>query len=265
MPANGGGAPGEAPAGERSAARTVRAARPGRALALVAAVAGVLIVAAAVVLVIAVRHHRQAAAAGLRPSGIPPSVSTSLANLMGLSPVPAWPAPGFTLTDQHGRTVALSAFRGKVVVLAFMDSHCTTICPLVSEEFIAAYHDLGLLAGRVVFAAVNVNPYHAAVRDVAVFSAEHELTTIPDWHFFTGPVPRLGAAWRGYHIEVQPRGPRTDTVHTSAVYFIDPQGRERYLAAPMADYTKAGHAYLPAGQISAWGRGIALVARSLAS
>lgn len=100
---------------------------------------------------------------------------------------------------------------------------------------------------------------------MAQFSAEHQLTSIPSWHFFTGPLPRLQAVWRAYDIAVQPRGPRADTIHTSAVYFIDPQGRERYLATPMVDGTKAGAAYLPVRQITAWGRGITLVARSVTS
>jgi len=34
--------------------------------------------------------------------------------------------------------------------------------------------------------------------------------------------------------------------------------------APMADYTSAGKAYLPAGQLAAWGQGIALVTHQLA-
>jgi hypothetical protein len=55
---------------------------------------------------------------------------------MGLAPVPARPAPGFTLADQDGRTMPLSGWRGKVVVLEFMDPHCTDICPLVSQEFV---------------------------------------------------------------------------------------------------------------------------------
>jgi len=42
---------------------------------------------------------------------------------MGLSPVPADAAPGFTLTDQDGRAWPLSRFRGQVVVLEFMDPH----------------------------------------------------------------------------------------------------------------------------------------------
>jgi cytochrome oxidase Cu insertion factor (SCO1/SenC/PrrC family) len=262
--AEGGGAPGVVSPDEETPARTAPLARR-RRLLVAAFAAGIGVLAAVIVLVVAIRPHRPPTAAEQRPSGVPSSVSTSLADLMGLSPVPVRAAPGFTLTDQYGQRLALSAFRGKVVVLEFMDPHCTDICPLVSAEFVAAYHDLGPLASKVVFAAVNVNQYHAAVRDVTLFSDEHQLTSIPDWHFFTGPLASLRAVWRGYGIVVQPRGPNADVVHTSSVYFVDLQGRERYLAAPMADYTAAGAAYLPPGQIAAWGRGIALVARSLAA
>src|SRR5207247_548443 len=98
--------------GGPAAAGTPRRARPGRVLAVVLVAATAVVVAAATVLVIMVRHHQQAALAELRPSGLPPSVATGLANLMGLSPVPARPAPGFALTDQNGQLTRLSEFRG---------------------------------------------------------------------------------------------------------------------------------------------------------
>jgi len=241
----------------------------GRGLRRVAMMAGIVTALLAAVVVsssyLILRHDRSSTPGQLlRPSGIPASISTSLATLMALTPVPATRAPGFTLTDQAGRTLSLAAFRGKVVVLEFMDPHCTDICPIVSNEFIDAYHDLGPLAGKVVFAAVNVNQYHAAVRDMAQYSSEQQLTTIPDWHFLTGPVGRLQTVWRDYNVAVEAPNPNADIVHTSAVYFIDPQGREKYLASPMTDHTKAGTAYLPAGQIASWGHGIALLARQLA-
>jgi cytochrome oxidase Cu insertion factor (SCO1/SenC/PrrC family) len=207
-------------------------------------------------------HHRSQAA---RPSGIPAAMPDSQVNLMELSPVPARPAPGFTLTDQDGRVLSLSAFRGKVVVLEFMDPHCTDICPIVSAEFTDAYRDLGQHADQVVFAAVNVNQYHHAIADVAAYSRAHQLTSIPSWHFLTGPVPRLRAVWNDYGVAVQAPGPDADIVHSSLVYFIDPSGRERYLASPQADHTTSGRSYLPPDQIAAWGQGIAQVARLLAS
>jgi cytochrome oxidase Cu insertion factor (SCO1/SenC/PrrC family) len=262
--------PGPAPPGQIDAAATGGGQQArSRGLLHAAMMAGIVTALLAAVVIssvyLIVRHDRSSASGQLlRPSGIPASISTSLATLMALTPVPASRAPGFTLTDQQGRTLSLAAFRGKVVVLEFMDPHCTDICPIVSNEFIDAYHDLGPMAGKVVFAAINVNQYHAAVQDMALYSGEHQLTTIPDWHFLTGPVPQLQTVWRDYNVEVQAPNPKADIVHTSAVYFIDPQGREKYLASPMTDHTKAGTAYLPADQITSWGHGIALVARQLA-
>jgi cytochrome oxidase Cu insertion factor (SCO1/SenC/PrrC family) len=209
------------------------------------------------------RHHAQDSLAGIRSSGIPASVSTSLADLMQLSPVPATPAPGFTLTDQHGNILSLASFRGRPVVLEFMDPHCVDICPIVSQEFIDAYRDLGRSPSPAVFIAVNVNPYFHGVADVAAYSREHQLATIPSWHFFTGPLPTLRAAWRAYGISVQAPSRNADVLHTSQVFFIDPRGRERYVAAPMADYTAKGQAYLAAGPLAEWGHGIAQVALAL--
>jgi len=200
----------------------------------------------------------------LRPTGIPGNISTSLANLMALSPVPGVRAPGFTLTDQRGHTMSLASLRGKVVVLEFMDPHCTDICPIVSQEFVDAYHELGARSSKVVFAAINVNQYHASVRDMAAYSAQHQMSTIPGWHFFTGPLPALKTAWRDYNIQVEAPNPNADIVHTSAVYFIDARGAERYLATPMVDHTASGTAYLPPAQIAAWAGGIARLAGDLA-
>jgi cytochrome oxidase Cu insertion factor (SCO1/SenC/PrrC family) len=204
------------------------------------------------------------ASASLRPSGIPGNISTSTANLMQLSPVPGARAPGFRLTDQHGHTMTLASLRGKVVVLEFMDPHCTDICPIVSQEFVDAYHQLGAQASKVVFAAINVNQYHATVQDMAAYSAAHQLNAVPGWHFLTGPLPALRAAWRGYNVQVEAPGANADIAHTSVLYFIDAQGTERFTASPMVDHTANGTSYLPLAQISDWASGIARLADDLA-
>ena len=208
--------------------------------------------------------HNASVGANIRPSGIPRNISTGVANLMTLSPLPGIRAPGFTLTDQRGHTMSLASLRGKVVVLEFMDSHCTDICPIVSQEFVDAYHELGANASKVVFAAINVNQYHATVADMYTFSAAHQLTAIPTWHFFTGPLPALQTAWRHYNIQVDAPNPNADIIHTSSVYFIDARGAERYLATPMADHKTNGTSYLPPGQIAAWASGIARLAGDMA-
>jgi cytochrome oxidase Cu insertion factor (SCO1/SenC/PrrC family) len=199
----------------------------------------------------------------IRPTGIPASVSNNLAALMQLSPVPVSPAPGFTLTDQSGKPISLAGFRGHTVVLTFMDSHCTDICPLVSREFIDASKDLGRTARNVVFIAVNVNPYHRAITDVASYSRAQRLDSIRSWHFVTGSVRSLRTVWANYQVEVRAPSRNADVIHTSLIYFIDPKGKERYVAAPTVDHTAKGAAFLPPGQLASWGRGIALVARAV--
>jgi len=199
----------------------------------------------------------------IRASGIPASVSTPLANLMELAPVPHHSAPAFSLTDQEGRTLSLASFRGHAVVLEFMDPHCTDICPIVSQEFVDAYRDLRSQRSRVVFLAVNVNPFHLGVSDMASYSREHQLSTIPSWHFFTGSVTVLQGIWHDYGIEVDAPSPSADVNHTSTVFFIDPHGQERYIATPTDEHTAEGAAYLPAGPLASWGQGIALVTRQL--
>ncbi|HEX5289314.1 MAG TPA: hypothetical protein VFX25_10610, partial [Streptosporangiaceae bacterium] len=43
------------------------------------------------------------------------------------------PAPGFSLTDQNGRTVSLASLRGKVVLMTFLDPVCTSDCPIIAQ------------------------------------------------------------------------------------------------------------------------------------
>ena len=73
-----------------------------RALLLATVLTVALAAAVAIPAYLVLRKGHTSALAHTRVSGIPASVSTSLANLMVLSPVPADRAPGFTLTDQNG-------------------------------------------------------------------------------------------------------------------------------------------------------------------
>ncbi len=193
-----------------------------------------------------------------------PGVTPQLAAEMQLAGLPPANAPSFSLVDQHGHRVQLAALRGKIVVLTFMDPHCIDICPLISQEFVDAFRDLGALANRVVFVAVNVNQYHGGVRDMATFTQAHGLATIPTWHFVTGQTRALMSVWADYNVQVQAPNPNADVVHTSVVYFIDAAGVERYIAVPMSDKAANGSTYLPAGQLAAWGHGIADVAAHMA-
>jgi protein SCO1 len=171
---------------------------------------------------------------------------TKLTRLAGIA------APSFTLSDQRGRMVSLASLRGRIVVFESMDPECSLECPITSQEFVEAAHDLGRRSNEVVFVGVNVNQYHARISDVLRFSREHHLEQVPNWHFLTGSTSALGRVWRAYRIIVRPS--RTgDVTHSDAMYFIDSRGLARWVAAP--EYNKAA--------IPQWGAAIADITRHL--
>jgi cytochrome oxidase Cu insertion factor (SCO1/SenC/PrrC family)/thiol-disulfide isomerase/thioredoxin len=130
------------------------------------------------------------------------------------------PAPGFTLTDQFGATVSLRSFRGRVVILAFTDSQCTTICPLTTTAMLAAKRLLGAAGARVALLGIDANPQARSLTDVRAYSEAHGLTGA--WQFLTGSLPDLEHVWRAYNVEVAVQHGQID--HTPALFVIGPGG-----------------------------------------
>ena len=142
------------------------------------------------------------------------------------------PAADFRLTDQDGARLTLSEFRGKVIVLTFMDSQCQDICPLTASHLRAAYRTLGDDARLVVLLGVNVNVAANTEADVAATTRRWRLNDIPTWHFLTGNSKELQPIWKAYNIAVAPNE-GGEILHTPGVYLIDQTGQERwYVSTP---------------------------------
>lgn len=137
--------------------------------------------------------------------------------------LPGGPAPGFTLTNQFGRRVSLASYHGDAVLLAFIDSQCTTVCPLTTQSMLAAKNLLGAAGERVQLIGVDANPVATSVAAVRAYSAAHGLTN--SWNFLTGPLPALRRVWAAYHIQVEIQAGLID--HTPALFLLGPHGRER--------------------------------------
>ena len=67
------------------------------------------------------------------------------------------PAPAFTLRDQSGVPVSLSALRGRPVLLTFLNSQCKEQCPLQGRELASILRRLPA-AQRPALVIVSVNP-----------------------------------------------------------------------------------------------------------
>lgn len=142
-------------------------------------------------------------------------------------------APGFTLTDQFGRTASLSSFRGKVVVLSFNDPECTTICPLTTTAMVEAKKLLGPAARDVQLLGVSANPLATQVKWVHAYSQAHGM--LHQWLFLTGSLRRLKRVWSAYGIDAAVVQGAID--HTPATYVIDPRGRETGLFISQMSYS----------------------------
>jgi cytochrome oxidase Cu insertion factor (SCO1/SenC/PrrC family) len=148
------------------------------------------------------------------------------------------PAPGITLLNQFGQRMSLQQFRGKVVILAFVDSECTTVCPLTTVSMVEARQLLGAAGSKVQLLGVDANPKATSVADVMAYSRAHSM--VNQWDFLTGTPAQLTAVWRAYHIAVQIQAGQID--HTPALLVIDPQGRERTIYLTQMNYASMSQA-----------------------
>jgi len=146
------------------------------------------------------------------------------------------PAPDFTLTDQFGQQVSLSAYRGKVVILAFNDAECTTICPLTTVSLLNAKDMLGAAASRVQLIGVNANPKAVQVQDVLSYSQLHGMTY--QWQYVTGSLAQLRSVWKAYSVGVTISQSQTD--HEPAIFVINQQGRLVKLYLSQMAYSSVG-------------------------
>lgn len=130
-------------------------------------------------------------------------------------------APGFRLRDQHGRRVSLASYRGRTVVVAFMDSLCTSECPVEAAQLAAAVRPLPARA-RPQLLIVSVD---LADTPESVAAAARKWRLPKGFEWLLGSHAELAPVWRAYRIEVKVT--KTDILHSDAFYVVDRDGNER--------------------------------------
>jgi protein SCO1/2 len=136
-------------------------------------------------------------------------------------------APDFRLEDQFGKQVSLSQFKGKPVVLTFLYTHCPDVCPLIADQLHTTASGLGKNAGHVVFLAVSMDPKGDTQAAVLRFSKVHKMTNY--WHYLIGTRDELAPVWSAYSVDAQAATAAGVVNHSTALYVIDKEGRERVL------------------------------------
>jgi protein SCO1/2 len=135
-------------------------------------------------------------------------------------------APAFSLVNQHGKTVVLKDLRGKVVAMTFFYTHCTDVCPVLTNALDSAARQLSPEERKqMVLVGVTVDPRRDTPARLKTYIREHGLEA-GQWQMLTGTVARATQAAADYGIVVRP-APGGDFVHNSVYILIDRQGIER--------------------------------------
>lgn len=137
----------------------------------------------------------------------------------------ARPAPGFALRDQHGALVSLRSLRGRPVLLTFLDSQCTSRCPIEGRQLGSILRRLPR-ASRPVVVVVSVDRAGDTPLGIRRALAKWHLAGPWSLHWLNAPTrARLAAVWRAYGVQVEPTS--HDIVHSLALFLVDRHGDER--------------------------------------
>jgi protein SCO1 len=136
-------------------------------------------------------------------------------------------APPFDLTDERGKRIRMSDFRGKPVLVTFLYTTCKDTCPAQAQTAKGALNELGEDLPAI---AIAVDPPNDTERNAQAFLVKQRMNE--RMRFVLGPRARLAPLWRGYHVQPQ----SITQEHNGRFVLVDPRGFQR-VAFPLEKAT----------------------------
>ncbi|MGC4001481.1 MAG: SCO family protein [Anaeromyxobacter sp.] len=98
----------------------------------------------------------------------------------------AYAPPDVTLIDQDGRPVAVAEAlaQGGPLVVNFIFTTCTTICPVMSASFAGLQRQLGAAGEGLRMVSITIDPAHDRPAELEAYARRHGAG--PGWTFLTG-------------------------------------------------------------------------------
>lgn len=152
-------------------------------------------------------------------------VATASSSAAPPFPIIGYPAPDFTLTNQSGARIALRQFRGKLVLLNFIYTHCVDVCPLITANLGRIQRDLmarGWWGTDIVFVSVTTDPARDTPSVLRTYARRYQ-ADLRAWYFLTGPPRTLDAVYTAYGITVRPATKGLQE-HAAPTFVIDRRG-----------------------------------------
>jgi protein SCO1/2 len=161
-----------------------------------------------------------------------PAGHASVPQLLGPALPPHLRAADFALTDQNGRRVTLSQYRGHVVIVTFIHSQCHDMCPFMVEQIKGALDDLPRAGAGIPVLGISVAPSEDTRQHRLAFVRKHGMSG--RMAYLNGPVAVMRQVWHRYAIRPVVTARLDD--HSTFVLLIDRRGIER-IGYPAAELT----------------------------
>jgi protein SCO1/2 len=114
--------------------------------------------------------------------------------------IASYQTPDVKLMDTNGKEVALadSLDVNEPVMLNFIFTTCTTICPVMSATFFQVQEKLGQKAGTVRMVSISIDPEHDSPEKLNEYAKRFEAG--PQWSMLTGSVEDSIAVQRAFNV-----------------------------------------------------------------
>lgn len=142
------------------------------------------------------------------------------------------PIGAFELIDQNHRRFGSEDLRGKMSIVGFAFTSCTSICPMLTSQMVNLERRLAPLGDRVHFVTITVDPEVDTPERLFEYAERHS-ANLDRWSFLTGE-PRVVRATleRVFFVPVGERREIEegyDILHTGQLMLIDRHLRMRGL------------------------------------
>ncbi len=132
-------------------------------------------------------------------------------------------APTFALRDQAGAPVSLAAYRGQVVIVAFLYSSCGSACVVIAQQIRGALDELRKAVPVLV---ITADPAADTPSSVKRFLRQVSLSGRVRW--LSGSPAQLRPVWHAFHVLPASAG-HAAFARTASVFLIDRRGTERVI------------------------------------
>jgi protein SCO1 len=134
--------------------------------------------------------------------------------------------PAFVLLNQEGNRFDSTTLHGKVVVLNFIFTTCTDVCPLFTANLAQLQRTLKNEQGNVFFVSISTDPEVDSPKVLKSYAQRYG-ADFQNWAFLTGSEAQLQQVWKSFDVRVIKKG-RGLVQHTSLTTVIDRQGIRRF-------------------------------------